>query len=363
MDAYFSGLSKRQTMLLLTALTFGGADAIACFKHLPEEEQALLRHRADEIQNIPREKRIPLFVQEMKRLVTSRRTRLGSADPEQVSKLLKGERRSVVEVILRGLPANLADAVRRTLPHSNLRLRRELNPEVLSIVRDRLEQSLARNAPKRGIFKFSDLLLLESRELLTVCDRLGVRALATALAGLPAEEREGLFNGLAPDLRRAVAKAVHSAFDRALAEEDAREALSAHGTWEKDPSSILRSAGTQWLARACLAQSPEFAARLVERHRGDLAKLLVHWIREERRHSLSGDGGRSEVVSELERLNDSGVIEPPLRLASSSRPDARSGGRSEGAVLPGGNLLSPSARGNGGAGGRTSGRRGPAGGS
>lgn len=337
MDAYFSGLSKRQTMLLLTALTLGGAEATSCFKHLPDEEQALLKHRADEVQKIPREKRIPLLVQEMKRLVTARRTRLGSADLDQLLGILKGERRSVVEVILRGLPANLAEVARRRLPHSNLRLRRELNPEVLSIVRDRLEQSLARSAPKRGIFKFSDLLQLESREVLTICDRLGVRALATALAGLPAEEREGLLGSLAPDLRRAVAKAIHSVFDRALAEDDARGALSAHGDWEQAPGDVLRSAGTQWLARACLAQSPEFAARLVERQRGDLGRLLVHWIREERRHAPTGDGGRAEVVYEMERLNDSGVIEPPLRIASASKA-----GASGGHPLPGGGLLAPS---------------------
>ena len=314
-------------MLLLTAVTFGGADGVACFKHLPDDEQALLRHRADEIQKIPREKRVPLLVQEIKRLITARKSRLWAADPEQVAKLLKGERRSVVEVILRGLPSNLADAVRRTLPPSNLRLRRDVHPEVLAILRDKLEQNLSKGAPRRGIFKFSDLLSLETRELLTVCDRLGIRSMATALAGLPAEEREGLLNGLGPDQRRAVAKAIHSVFDRPLGEDEARTAMAVHGNWEEDAGAALRSAGTQWVARACLAQSPEFAARLVERHRGELARLLVQWIREERRRAPSGDAGRAEVVAELERLHDAGVIEPPLRGVASGRGEDGGPGR------------------------------------
>ncbi|HZH04868.1 MAG TPA: hypothetical protein VEY30_13870, partial [Myxococcaceae bacterium] len=127
MDAYFAGLSKRQTMLLLTAVTFGGNDGVACFEHLPDEEAALLSHRAAEIQQIPREKRIPLLVQEIKRLVTARRSRLWAADPEHVARLLKGERRSVIEVVLRALPSNLADAVRRYVPSSPLRVRRDLH--------------------------------------------------------------------------------------------------------------------------------------------------------------------------------------------------------------------------------------------
>jgi NhaP-type Na+/H+ or K+/H+ antiporter len=45
-ESYFTALSKRQMMLLLTAVTFGGQDASEAFSFLPEEEGELLKERA-----------------------------------------------------------------------------------------------------------------------------------------------------------------------------------------------------------------------------------------------------------------------------------------------------------------------------
>ena len=59
-------------MLLLTTVTFGGQDSVGIFDHLPDDEGELLRHRAQEILQIPRDRRLPLLVQEIKRLVTAR---------------------------------------------------------------------------------------------------------------------------------------------------------------------------------------------------------------------------------------------------------------------------------------------------
>ena len=125
MDQFFTSLSKRQTMMLLTAITFGGQEGISALEHLPEDEAELLQHRAQEISQIPREKRIPLMVQEIKRLVRDRRGQLWSADPERLAGLLKRERLAVVEVVLRALPAALADAVRSLLPSTG-RVKRTL---------------------------------------------------------------------------------------------------------------------------------------------------------------------------------------------------------------------------------------------
>ncbi len=302
-------------MMLLTAITFGGQEGVAALEHLPEEEAELLQHRAQEILQIPRDKRIPLLVQEIKRLVKERRGHLWSADPERLARLLKRERLAVVEVVLRALPATLADAVRSHLPSTGrVKFTREVRPQVLDIVRWKLEELLSRESSPHVQFKFTDVLLLQTRELLTVCDRLGARVLGPALAGLPDEEREPAFAALPPHMRQLATRAVSANAPRKLEAEDAKAQLEQYGGVESLAAAI-RGAGVHRLARACVAQSPEFAARLLEKHRGELGQILVKWVREERSKPTSrGDGGRTDIVTDLERLAARGLIERPVRV-------------------------------------------------
>src|SRR4051812_2062218 len=146
-------------MLLLTAVTFGGNDSVEAFEHLPDEEKEILQHRAKGLLEIPRDKRIPLLVQEIKRLITMRRRQLGSADPVRLAKVLGGERAALVEVVLRALPSPIADAVRHDLPpqRAPVKLKREVRQDVLSIIRWKLEDALKTSTPQVGLFKFSDL--------------------------------------------------------------------------------------------------------------------------------------------------------------------------------------------------------------
>ncbi|RKH60363.1 hypothetical protein [Corallococcus aberystwythensis] len=324
MDSFFTSLSKRQTMMLLTAVTFGGQESMAALEHLPDEEGALLRHRAQEILQIPREKRLPAVVQELKRLMKDRRGQLWTADPERLAALLQRERGALVEVTLRALPGNMADAVRGHLPPSRVKLTREVRPQVLDIIRWKLEEALAREvAGQSAGFKFADVLNLQTRELLTVSDRLGARVLGPALAGLPEDELNGLMESLPPDLLQLASKSVAANAPRKLPEEDARAQINLHEGFSRLAGAI-RSAGVQRLARACVAQSPEFAARMLEKHRGEFGHLVAKWVREERsRPTARGDGGRTDIVMDLERLAVRGLIERPVRLtAPPPRPSA-----------------------------------------
>ncbi|RKH10739.1 hypothetical protein D7X74_26815 [Corallococcus sp. CA047B] len=323
MDSFFTSLSKRQTMLLLTAVTFGGQESMAALEHLPDEESALLRHRAQEILQIPREKRLPAVVQELKRLMKDRRGQLWTADPERLAALLQRERGALVEVTLRALPGNMADAVRGHLPPSRVKLTREVRPQVLDIIRWKLEEALAREvAGQSAGFKFADVLNLQTRELLTVSDRLGARVLGPALAGLPEGELTGFLEALPPDLLQLASKSVAANAPRKLPEEDARAQITLHEGFTR-PAGAIRSAGVQRLARACVAQSPEFAARMLEKHRGEFGQLVAKWVREERsRPTARGDGGRTDIVMDLERLAVRGLIERPVRLTAPPRPSA-----------------------------------------
>lgn len=320
MDQFFTSLNKRQTMLLLTAITFGGQEGVAALDHLAPEEGELLTHRAQEIMQIPREKRIPLLVQEIKKLVKDRRGQLWSAEPEKLAALVQRERGALAEVVLRALPSVLAEAVRAHLPKRVVRLTREVRPQVLDIIRWRLEERLRRSAGSQVSFKFTDVLMLQPRELLTVCDRLGARVLGPALAGLPEDQREPLIATLPPDMRLLANKAVQANAPRKLPEEEAKEALGVHDGL-KNLAGAMRSAGAQRMARACVSQSAEFAARMLERHRGEFGSLLAKWVRDERSKPVSRttDGGRADIVADLERLASRGLIDRPVRLTP-SRP-------------------------------------------
>lgn len=319
MEELFTSLNRRQAMLLLTSVTFGGQESLSALDFLPEEESQLLKHRAQQMLQVPREKRIPLLVQEIKRLVTARRGALWAADPQKLAEVLRGERSSVVEMLLRAFPENLAEAVRVYLPDERVQIKREVRPEVVNILRWKLEEVLERAGARRAHFKFSDVLLLQSRELLTVCDHLGARALAAALAGLPEAECQAFIDALPPDQRQLCERFVAGAAQRRLDERDAREVLQSHDA-AKSSSDAIRSVGAQRLARACLAQSAEFAARLLERYRGEFGQLLGKWVREERQRAVNrGDGGRSEIVLELEKLEQKGLVAKPVRLPPPSQ--------------------------------------------
>lgn len=308
-------------MLLLTSITFGGQEGIDALGHLPEDEAEMLLHRAQEILQIPREKRIPLLVQEIKRLVKDRRGQLWSAEPERLAALLRHERSALVEVVLRALPAPLAEAVRNALPSMpRVKLTREVRPQVLDIVRWRLEELLARQPSALTPFRFTDVLLLQTRELLTACDRLGARVLGPALAGLPEGERDPSIAALPPHLKQLAGRAVAANAPRKLPEEESRSQIEQYGGLQ-NLAATLRSAGTHRLARASVAQSPEFAARLLEKHRGEFGQLLAKWIREERaKPTARGDGGRTDIVTDLERLASRGLIERPVRVTASRPP-------------------------------------------
>jgi hypothetical protein len=313
-EQFFTSLSKRQTMLLLTSLAFGGSEAVNAYAHLDAAEEELLKYRAAGLLQIPRDKRIPLLVQEIKRLVTQRRRQLGSADPKRLGALLKNERSSVVEVVLNALPADLAVAVRAELGNPPpVKLQRDVKPEVLSIIRWKLEDALRANAPAVGSFRFSDLMMMQQREILAVADRMGARVLATAVAGLGDEERAAFLAKLPPDQRQLAQRAAEAGAARRLTEKDARLVLEMHGALE-DPSLGLRSAGVQRVVRACYAQGAEFAQRFAERHQGDLGKLLQRWLKEEKGKPVKGDGGRLDIVEQLERLAQKSIIDRPMRL-------------------------------------------------
>jgi hypothetical protein len=339
-DSFFINLTKRQSMLLLVSVTFGGADALECFEFLPDDEGEVLKERAQKLMEVPREQRLPFLVQEIKRLVMGRKGGdLRGADPAQVVRALKGQRPALAEVLLRALPAALADRVRNELPPSNAKITREIKPEILSVIRWQFEGQLQKLAPKGTSFLFADLLTLSARDLLTLSDHLGADDVGPALAGLAANEREELVRTLPAEQRALATRAANRAQEKALPADKAKAMLQDISS--DDPRHTVRQAGLRRLVRACLAESAEFASKLAERHRDELGRALVGAIRIERpqRPRQTADRLKADVLTWLEFLAERGLVERPVRLqpppalrarmaqaeaaASANRPKAR----------------------------------------
>jgi hypothetical protein len=142
---------------------------------------------------------------------------------------------------------------------------------------------------------------------------MGARVLATAVAGLPDAERATFFGKLPPDQRALCQRAAEAGAARRLTEKDAKLVLEMHGAIE-NPSIGMRSAGVQRIVRASYAQSPDFAKSFAERHQGELGKLLNRWLKEEKGKPVKGDGGRLDIVEQLERLAQKGIVDRPMRL-------------------------------------------------
>ncbi|MGC4116334.1 MAG: hypothetical protein QM765_17515 [Myxococcales bacterium] len=160
----------------------------------------------------------------------------------------------------------------------------------------------------------SDLMVMPTKDLLFLADVLGARSLSNVLAPLPDTEREDVLKQLAPEQRQVAARPADPNAARKLNVERARNILDKHFR-ELEPKRAVRLMGVRRVAKACLAQSNEFAARVIEQHRDELGRQLAHFVSEERQKGSRGDpGARDEVLSELSKLATRGVVEKPVRL-------------------------------------------------
>ncbi len=300
MDDPLAGLSKQQAMLVLTAVAFGGPASLQALERLPEGQEQLLTVRAREILELPRERRVPYLVQEIKRLVASKRTDwLQGASAARVAAALQGERASVVEVVLRALPASLARDARLALRHTPVKLAREIRPALLAALRSQFEDRLARTPPPPDP-SLSDLPRLSAAELEALCDALGARSLATALAAVGGAERDEHLARLSPKQRDAAERGGSAGprINRVLARQRLDQAFAS-----SDPQQAVRDLGLRRLARACLATSESLAHEVAETCGGDLARALASLADEERANPRAdGEACRREALCELQAL-------------------------------------------------------------
>jgi hypothetical protein len=313
MGAFFTGLSKRQSMLLLTAVTFGGQEAIEALGYLPEQEAELLIERANELLSIPRERLTPFLVQQMRKLVASQSNdSLLDMEPDLVVRAIAGERPAMIEVILQALPFDLARIVRGQLHLAPAESKREVSPKVLGVIRWKLEETLRAQAQHGPPFVFDDLLIIPDPDLRCLADALGARQAAAALVSLPPEAREEQLGRLSTRQRFLTQRALGAPAPALEAGPEAEALLES-----KSLQRAVRSLGVRRIATTCLSRSAELAARMIERHRDDFGRLLAAYVAEERKaRQRRPPKLQEELLAELESLAALGLIDRPVRRRS-----------------------------------------------
>lgn len=319
-------LDRRQQTLLLTALSFGGSQGKELLALLPEEEQALLLQKAQKLEEIPREKRVPVMVRELKQMMTFRATKgLEGVEPSWLAAGFKGESPRVVAIALMHMPssvsrqivARLPDAVREAMPS-----REELKDvplPVVKLVRARFDAKFATMPLERdlGELRFGDLVLLTATELVTVARHVGAdeiasaflavgkRALAEFLNRLPAEDAEELIAAVKrADLKDQMeVKAARGFLAKVL------------GTF-KTTDELFQKAGLYRLARAVSVEDPVVIRQLSQRFPRAHGRLLGEYLARVREGGLDGLQAR--------RLRDQ-MLDVVVNLARRGKIDARYG--------------------------------------
>ncbi|MEW5848552.1 MAG: hypothetical protein AB2A00_07040 [Myxococcota bacterium] len=286
-------LDREQSALLLAALTFGGSDGHQLLDLLPDEAAAPLKAKVQAFQDIPKEKRIPLMLRELKRYMQYRHTRgIEGVDPSWLAAGFRGESPRVVAAALMHLPASLARQIVDKLPQElkgQLPPRSELQKvplEILKLVRARYDEKFA-SMPvletELKVMSFKSLMVLEGKELVAVTRAIGIdelacafaavgkRALAELLARLPRNNAEELI---------AAVRRVNLADVEEL--KVAQKFLSRVLDGFTHTEELFQKAGLYRLAKALPYEDADLARQICQRFPRAHGKLLQEYMQKAR---------------------------------------------------------------------------------
>ena len=105
-------LNKKQQALVLTLMTYGGSEWENLISFLPDERQNELREKSNRLVEIPLEKRVPLFIRELRQLVKFRPlVGLEGVDPTWLVAGFQGESPRTIAVTLMHMPSSVANQI------------------------------------------------------------------------------------------------------------------------------------------------------------------------------------------------------------------------------------------------------------
>jgi flagellar motor switch protein FliG len=317
-------LDREQSSLLLATLTFGGQDAMALLDLLPDEVSQPLKKKSEKLLEIPKEKRIPLMLRELKQYMQFRHTRgIDGVDPSWLAAGFKGESPRVIAAALMHMPASLSRQVIERLPaelKALLPSRAELQKvplPIIKLVRARYDEKFASMPVLENdvrTLSFKEIMALEGRELVAVTRAVGIdelacafaavgkRALAELLTRLPRHNADELIAGV----RRVDAQDVE---DSKTAQRFLSRVLDGFTHTEE----LFQKAGLYRLAKACVYEDNELVRRICQRFPRAHGKLLLDYLQKARdaRDSLTEERAwrtQDAILDQVKELAGRGKI-------------------------------------------------------
>jgi flagellar motor switch protein FliG len=318
-------LDRRQQTLLLTMLSFGGSSAVQLLDFLPDEDAGALREKAGTLDEIPKEKRIPLMVRQLRQLMSFRTSKgLEGVEPSWLIAGFRGESPRTVAIVLMHMPSSVArqissrlpEAVRQAMP-SREELR-DVPLDVVKLVRARFDAKFASMPIEHDLdhLAFRDIILLTARELVTLIRKLGADELACAFVAVGKRALAELLGKLPPENAEELIAAV-----KRVSAEEQMELKNAQAFLGKVLSSfhntdeLFQKAGLYRLARAVQSEDQIFVRQLSQRFPRAHGRLLHDYL--ERIHAR----GSAEPEQAL-KLRDR-VLDEVVDLAKRGKIDAR----------------------------------------
>ncbi|HEY4222341.1 MAG TPA: hypothetical protein VGO62_13395, partial [Myxococcota bacterium] len=189
-------------------MSFGGSQGKELLAFLPDEDAQLMAQKAQKLDEIPKERRVPLMVRELKQMMTFRAVKgLEGVEPSWLSAGFKGESPRVIAIVLMHMPSSISRQVIARLPEpvrAALPEREELKQIPLSLVklvRARFDAKFASMPLERDVaeLQFRDLVLLTAKELVTVIRHVGADEIASAFLAVGKRALAEFLTKLAPD--------------------------------------------------------------------------------------------------------------------------------------------------------------------
>lgn len=314
-------LNQREQTLLLTTLSFGGSGGSGLFGHLPQKEAERLEAKVAVLEEIPREKRVPLMVRELRKLLTFRdRQALGGVEPSWLIAGFRGEAPRTVAIVLMHMPSavtkeivdRLPAAIRDAMPdRSELS---DISLDVVKLVRARFNAKFASMPASTQFeeFGFRQLVALSARELVTVVRKLGAEELASAFVTVGKRALAELLRRLSTREAEELISAV-----KRVAREDRMESGAAQAFLGKvldnfqNTDELFQKAGLWRLARAVASEDLLFVRQLSQRFPRAHGRLLGDYLSRvnERDDEVDGVRIRNAILVEVIDLSRRGKID------------------------------------------------------
>lgn len=340
-------LDRRQQTLLLTTLALSGSQAHELWSLLPDDVASALQEKGQKLDEIPREKRVPVVVRELRGMMAFRGMKgLDGVEPSWLAAGFKGESPRVIAVALMFLPSSLSKQIVQRLPEhvqDALPSREELRDvplEVAKLVRARFERKFIAMPPERDLVElgFADVVLLSARELIAVVRNVGAdeiacaflavgkRALAEFLTKLSPQDSEELIAAVRrADLKDGMElKAAQAFLGKVLTAGPAavkgaatpRMSGNTSGIAFANTDELFQKAGLYRLARALSVEDPVAVQQLIQRFPRAHGRLLLDYLDRVRERGLDD--------AQVRRLRDQ-ILDVLVNLSRRGKIDARYG--------------------------------------